>query len=81
MQNTKPTRSGRPSREEQLAAVLSALQSEVEKVAAGDELKRARRQVLRGLRLAVWAMTDRLRIDEIEFEFRNELFNGQSPIK
>ncbi len=81
MEKTKPTRSGRPSREEQLATVLSGLQSEVEKVAAGDELKRARRQVLRGLRLAVWAMTDRLRIDEIEFEFRNELFNGQSPIK
>jgi hypothetical protein len=81
MGDNKPTRSGRLSREERLAGVLSILQAEVEKAPGGEGAKRMRRQVLRGLRLATWLLSGRTTIAEVEFEFRNELFNGQSPIK
>ncbi|MCY1446538.1 hypothetical protein D9M71_631160 [compost metagenome] len=81
MENIEPKpHRGRPTRDARLEAVLAALQAEVENGSSNEAVKRARRQVLRGLRLASWVQVTRASIDEIEKEFRDELFRANPPI-
>lgn len=79
MRDVKPRR-GPPTREMRLEALLADLQAEIE-AQGGDEVKRMRRQVLRGLRLATWVFSERTPVNEIKREFHDELFRANPPIQ
>ncbi|KJZ37196.1 hypothetical protein VC34_26235 [Pseudomonas fluorescens] len=61
-----------------LSKILRELQAESERCGSAAD-RRDRRLILRGLRLAAWAMTTRLTPPEIRQEFHQELFRAIPP--
>lgn len=71
-------RAGKLSRSERITRMLGELQHDVE-FAGSPEVKRQRRAILRGMRLACWLLVDaKPPVAELAREFRTEVF-GWAP--
>ncbi|QJC78217.1 hypothetical protein [Pseudomonas umsongensis] len=64
------------TRDLKIELMLQRLQAQTERI--GDERTKARRRtILRGMRIACWAMGDRMPLCQVEEELHAELFGTQ----